>query len=371
MILFFLGGWILASDQLRGIFLKNLGKLSLRVKAVLGGVVLLMCISTLLSEEQVGLRLFGFAPEYIGLLTWMTFLLIGVTLAHSFGRYLLARATLVLTIAILLIGLVYNKFYIYYGLRVSGLILQSTTMGMYAAMGTAIGLYGLSTNYKHSKMYRLASISCAILSAITLVFTQSRIGYITFILVLFAWGMHRLKSKRLGTLAVIAAMLVLSSLPHFFGSYFARFRSTNIERGVSYRMDLYEISVKDLPKHNLLIGNGPGVLPPAINDKDTVPDEIARTLEQDNSFVSTHDMYFDFSYQFGVIAGLGLVVLTLLAFYKNIRSKSNGFLLVVFAVMILNALFNVPSLEFTPLYFIALFALLVPFKPAAVQKIGG
>ncbi len=370
LILLLLGGWVIATDQLRGRFMQNLGKLSQRLKVILAGILLLMVISTVFSAEQVGLRLFGFAPEYIGLVTWMVFLLIGATLADKLVKYMLSRATLVLTVAILATGLIYNKFYIYYGLRVSGLLFQSTTMGMYAVMSLALGLYSLKSGAKRDKASRILSIACIVLSTLTLVFTQSRIGYVAFVLVVFMWGMHRLKYKGLGTLAVIAVMLVLSSLPYLFGSYFARFRSTNIERSISYRMDLYEISAKDLPKHNILIGNGPGALPTAINNKDTVPDEIARTLEQDNLFASTHDMYFDFAYQFGVLASLGLVTLTLFAYIKNIRGRVNGFLLVIFGVMILNALFNVPSIEFTPLYFITLFALLLPGPRFIAKKHG-
>lgn len=371
LILLLLGGWVIASDQLRGRFMQNLRNLSLRLRVILAGIILLMVISTVLSAEQVGLRLFGFAPEYIGLVTWMVFLLIGATVADRFEKYMLSRPTLLLTVAILVTGLIYNKFYIYYGLRVSGLLFQSTTMGMYAVMSLALGLYSLKSGAKRDKASRILSVACIVLSTLTLVFTQSRIGYVAFVLVLFMWGMHRLKKKRLGMLAVIAAMLVLSSLPHLFGSYFARFRSTNIDRSISYRMDLYEVSAKDLPKHNMLIGNGPGALPTAINNKDTVPDEIARTLEQDNLFASTHDLYFDFAYQFGVLASVGLVTLTLLACIKNIRDRVNGFLLVVFGVMILNALFNVPSLEFTPLYFIVLFALLITRSSTSAKKNGG
>lgn len=371
LILCGLGGWVLASDQLRSRFLHNLQALNRNTKLALLVMTALMSLSTLLSAEQLGPSVFGFAPEYIGLATWGVFVLIGITLADKFEQYVLSRPAFLLTNSILLIGLVYNKFYIYYGLRVTGLIFQSTTMAMYAAVCLAIGLYGLSRSNRSDKLARVESIACIVLSGVTIIFTQSRVGYVALVFVLFGWAMHRMRRKPLGVLIVALAMVGLSSLPHVFDDYFTRFSATNIDRGTSYRIDLYKISGSDLVKNNALLGNGAGSLPVAINNKDMVPEEIARTLNEDNLFVSTHDMYLDFAHQFGVLASILLVALSVYAYAKNLLNRTNGLTLVIFSVLVLNALLNVPSLELTPLYFVVLFALLVSHPSSRRSKNGG
>lgn|GEM_PF-1411119 len=364
LYLFLICSWIIASDRLRGQFLHNFNSLNRNIRLLFWAIVLSAVLSTLLSDVPTGVRLIGFNPEFLGLATWAAFAVIGITLAHSFQKIVLSKIVLAFTSAILFIGLVYNKFYIYYGIRVNGLLLQSTTMSMYAVMCLAIGLYGLNSK---DKIHRLLSTLCIVLSTLTVIFTQSRVGYVAFVIVLFMWGLNRMKSWPAVALIAIIAMLTLSSLPHVFGNYFIRLRSSQVERGISYRVDMYRLSATDVLKKKLFVGDGPGVLPAAINDKDLVPEEIARTLEEDNLFVSTHDLYLDFAYVFGGLASLGLIVVSVYAVVINLMKRANGFLLVLFTVMILNALLNVPSLELTSMYFVALFALLLPQRPTGLQ----
>ncbi len=366
ILLFALVGWVIASETLRKSFVKNLRTLGRPVILALSATSVLMAVSTAISQEQLAFRIFGLPVDYLGLLSWLIFIALGITVAHVVRTTINSPALLVALLLTLAMSLWSNSIYIRYGIRIGGVMLQATTMGMFAVLAGAISLYGLSRE-NLSRLYRRGYILCLLLATATLVLTQTRIGYVAFVFVLWWWSMEKLKG-RIGAIAIVClSMVTIAALPYISSGYFARFHLASVERGIHYRLDLYTVSGKDLLQNNLLLGNGSGTLPSSINNREAVPEEIAATLEQGHLFLSTHDLYIDFAHQFGVVAAIILVALSVTAVVRGVKARENQ-LLLLFLIMVLNALFNVPSLELTLLYFVFLFALLISRPSDEVDK---
>jgi O-Antigen ligase len=358
LVFVFILGFVFSVSEIRNHVVQNFKSLTKLVKFILIFVVTMAVFSALRSVETSKIVLFGISPEYNGGLLWASYLLLGLLFKDIARSLLLSRTTIYIFLAMIASSLVFDKFYITHGYRVGGLLLQATSMAAYASIGAVLALNRLS-NYKKLGLRYWPEMLLFILSLVTIVLTQSRVGYIELVIVLSLWS---LKYVRKSPRIVIALLMVIIALPIMTNvnqSFFARFRSESIERGWTYRIDLYKISAQDLLKHNVIVGNGPGTLPPAINNLNVVPDEIALTLNMGIVFGSTHDMFLDMSYYFGIISSLGIILISLLAFSKRVFMDNESYvLLLIFIILIMNALFNTQSIELTSLYFIVLFALL-------------
>jgi len=354
----FILGFVFSVSEIRNHVVQNFKSLTKLVKFILIFVVTMAVFSAIRSVETSKIVLFGISPEYNGGLLWASYLLLGLLFKDIARSLLLSRTTIYIFLAMIASSLVFDKFYITHGYRVGGLLLQATSMAAYASIGAVLALNRLS-NYKKLGLRYWPEMLLFILSLVTIVLTQSRVGYIELVIVLSLWS---LKYVRKSPRIVIALLMVIIALPIMTNvnqSFFARFRSESIERGWTYRIDLYKLSAQDLLKHNVIVGNGPGTLPPAINNLNVVPDEIALTLNMGIVFGSTHDMFLDMSYYFGIISSLGIILISLLAFSKRVFMDNESYvLLLIFIILIMNALFNTQSIELTSLYFIVLFALL-------------
>lgn len=337
-------------------FGRNFTELPKNVKLLLLGILLAILTSTLTSHSR-DTAFIGVPPEYLGLLSWLLFLGIGLLFRQDAIKLLLTRTTLYIFTAALVVSLLTNIFYIIHGFRISGIMFQSTTMAMYALVCAVLCLHQLSID---GRRRQITNYLILLLSIATVMLCQSRIGYVMLTLILSLLALRHFKARRGFALILTGLVVIITVLPQLQTDYFMRFQSDRVHRGITYRAHLYKASVPDLLKHNLIIGNGPATLPSAINNPSAVPEDVAASLKLGYTFLSTHDMYFDFAYFFGSGAVFALLILTYLTI-KNFIGKydiRNLTLLLLIIVMIGNALFNIPSLELTSMYFVIMFALL-------------
>jgi hypothetical protein len=160
------------------------------------------------------------------------------------------------------------------------------------------------------------------------------------------------------------------ALPFAFQGYFSRYRQESIVHGSSYRLEIYEIVGKEVLAHNLILGNGTRALPADLNNRRAVPEDIARTLDQGYVFISAHDLFLDVAFYFGIIASVALLVLVACGLRTFLATRDTSLeainYLLLFGVLLMNSLVNVPTVELTSLFFIVLFGL---FSPRLHEKI--
>lgn len=356
-----LAAMFVVSTSMRHQLVQNWYGLPKFVRYVTTLMTVMMVFSTVRSTESIEVRLFGLTPEYLGLLTWVSFLTLAIGLMDIAQKAVRSKITLFVMIVCMLGSLYINQFYIRYGFRVSGLLLQATSMGMFACLAYAISLKSILV---HRRLF-WKGMSCALacMAAATVVLTQSRISY--FVLAVLSAGAVVVAWKRSKVVVGIAlvTLLTVSVLPRLETDYFDRFGASSVNRGVSYRLSLYKTSGLDIVKHNSVIGNGANSLPPAINNQNEVPEDIKKSLRTGELFMSTHSLYFDVAYYFGLVTSVSLMVLTIIAVHRYVRRRGY-FMLALFGILVANALCNTPSLELTLPYFMVLFAAYWPTKLA-------
>lgn len=347
----------------RHIFLRNLQNLNRFTKLGTGIILAMLLLSTVFAQNGWQVALFGVGPEYLGLLSWLAFMVLGVFFHDRMKQLLTHKAALGLSLLIITLSLISNYYEITHGLRLSGLILQATTMGMHAVFVSIIGFWQL--RIATEKSHKLWACILVILSTIVVILTQSRIAAIAFVI---AYGALALRSilghKRRLHLALFATVLfcIVALIPQISTHYFARFQTDSLGSGISYRLELYRLTARDVLANSKIIGSGPGSLPQSINDESAVPEDIQLSLRVGDVFLSSHNMYLDIAYCFGLLTALVVLILSLYALGRN---GIHAFeLTLLFIVSVLNALVNVTSLEFTSWYFVLLFALISsPSKP--------
>ncbi|MFZ1484078.1 MAG: O-antigen ligase family protein [Candidatus Saccharimonadales bacterium] len=291
----------------------------------------------------------------MGLFVWVSFIVLGIVFMDRAKELLTSRATLVLVLAIVLVSLYISMSQLRLELRLQGLLFQATTMGMFSVIAFVIGLYNLNRSIDVRGKALAATLLVASFSAVVL--SQSRISYIAISLLCSAVAFLAWYKNRTLVVVSLAAVATILCLPWVFPNYFERFHAASIQSGTEYRVDLYAISGGDLLRNNILIGNGPSSLPSSINNTNVVPEAIKKSLQSGDVFLSTHNLFFDFAYYFGLVSCFALVMMSCLALFYGYRAKEY-FLVGIFLALLANALTNVPSLELTSLYFVLLFALL-------------
>lgn len=339
-------------------FVRNIRELPRTVKLLLGVILASMILSCLRATDSGINVMLGESPEYLGLFTWLLFLGLALLFRRRAPQLMVSRTTLYLFGAILLISLILDNFYIIHGFRVSGVMFQSTTMAIFALVSCIISLHHI-LNYR-SVTERFAGFSVFLLSLSVVVLSQSRIAYLSLVIILVVWSMSHLKKRPALSLIMMGVVVIVTLLPLVFKTYFLRFQSASVEKGTTYRLDLYKTSAPDLLRNNLLLGNGAGTLPVAINNTNMVSEEVAHSLDFGYMFASTHDLYFDFAYYFGCLAAIALLMLTIRAAWDGYRNMSveHRVLSYLLFALVINALFNIPSIELTSMYLILVFALL-------------
>lgn len=349
--------FIIFSTQSIATAIKRLKELSLAVKIAIVILSALCLLSIITSDLSVADTLVGALPEFLGAFTWLSFVAIAAYIAPRLTQLILTKATSQLLVAIIGLSLIVDKFYITHGFRVSGLLMQPTAYAMFCVFACLIFIIKLLQNKPRSPGIYYTGI---ILSLISIILSQSRIGYIALIIGLGLIGLRHAKHAKLLLGITLSVVLVFSALILSYRSYFERFGAPSLQRGSSYRLDLYKISFQDTFAHNFIVGNGPASLPTAINDRAKVTDDILATLNDNFIFSSTHNLYLDVAYYFGFIVGGSLFILSSWAIICGIRSKSTATysITVVFLILCLNAMFNTPTLELTLLYSMVLAGLI-------------
>ncbi len=327
---------------------------------LLSGVLTVFVVASMINSDLSVLTTFiGTEPIYLGLLFWIGVLIFSIYFKKLFLRYISSDASTIVFLVILSFSIFIDRSYIIHSSRISGVVMQATTLAMMAVIYFSIALYRLSLTSSKS-VNRYLTIMLLILSVATVVFTYSRIGFIGLIVAGCLFGVNSLTKASKSYWLIVVIMLGIISLLIFTKlSSMNRFSTNMLNEGVSYRSSLYVVSSEDLINNYLIIGKGPGQLPSAINDKNMVPDDIADTLSQSIIFSSTHNLFLDIGYYFGLVVSLVLLVFSLYCLVAGISSKRDEvyILTIIFLTLFFNAIFNVPSIELTSLYFISLISL--------------
>lgn len=346
----------LSIESLRRTMVKNyrtLPPLARLFVIILFAATIASCLNNLvMSPIRSNNIWFGTPPEFMGVLAWLLFIGLGLLFRDIFKRQLLTRATFYILSLASTLPSITELYYIIRGFRIAGIMFHPTSMSIYATIAIILGLHQLTflpTGRKRTVLHTLLVLG----SCVTVLLTQSRIGYLVLLATLSIWAVCYLRRVPWLSLCLGVIVVVFAVIPRIQVDYFQRFQDASVNRGVDYRLDLYSSSAKEIASKHLIIGNGPDTLPGAINNQDTVSEDVAKSLRKGVTFVSTHDLYFDVAYFFGVPAVIGLSGLTLLAFRDAIRRRQLTFVLLL-AALVANATVNVPSLELTSLYWIVI-----------------
>ncbi|MCA9342629.1 O-antigen ligase family protein [Candidatus Saccharibacteria bacterium] len=319
-----------------------------------------MGLSTIFSDSILFTKIVGTAPSFLGLFTWLSMGVFALFNASSLSKTLFSYRTVQIVLGIVVVSLIINKLYVINGFRIPGLLLQSTTFAMYSVCSIVVTLTViLSKKIKLSTQRKVISIVALLIFNTTVMISHSRVSYISLIIIYILFAIKMLyRNYKISILFTFIAILIPLSM-FINKNYFYRVSSQSVSYGTSYRLDLYKTSISDIAKNNTVIGNGPSTLPDAINDQNKAPEDIQSTLLSGYIFSSTHNLFIDLAYYFGLIAGLIVVLLTFLALFpKYILKNPASDLKIIFLVLLFNAIFNVPSLELTTLFIASLFSLL-------------
>lgn len=349
---------VIKSNTLADTYLRY-KKFGIITKIFFLGLAILSISGLISSDTQLSISFTGAPPIYLGLIAWASILISAVYFRKVFTEYMTSTLSILILGLVMAASLIIDWHNISTGIRVSGIIAQSTTLAMYAVISCAIVLYRLITNSHASKFTNSLLITVLVLSISTVILSHSRIGYISLLITLGIFGFRFASKIKIIFLVTALMIFIASAFLIIQKNTFYRFQANNLNNGITYRTSLYFISAKDVIKNYFLIGKGPGHLPVAINDKNKVPEDLVDTLSQGIIFSSTHNLFLDMAYFFGLI-------ITSLVFFSSIyylvigliNKNDNIFILsLIFFVLVLNALFNVPSIELTSMYFVALVAL--------------
>lgn len=359
-----------------------------RGRYYLGVYLCIVIVSTLLANNlQVGI--IGIVGDYQGALLQLSAICIGLyvgqkILQREFIAIIANIATITCTLSILV-----DVSFLMQGVRLSGLLLHDTGMSLYAVISFGLNLtlfHDTNQLLKKGKSHNLR-IYGMIISSLAVFLTASRIGLITYVLVIifFAAVTH----KR-GVSYKIAGLLlvVLVCIPLVFSPARRLVNANKLRQGSSYRLQLYIWSIRQSSPRLIGLGSSQvySVLVP--NHSVPVPAVIKDTLSNGYPLWYTHNQFIDIYIQYGV-SGLacfsGLVTLAITRMRQNYRSTKNSqgrelvrntLVVGTLLITILGSLaVNTPSVDLWPMVWVALFsALILPYKgvvkPATSVKNG-
>jgi len=348
---------------LRKKIIKNFNSLHFWVKAVLIAMLCLTIVSTLLSKLGPAILLFGREPEYMGVIAWVSLVPFGLLFADRLKELLFSYTSLMIFCFILMVSIGISFVPVVKGYRMVGLIMQATTMALYATVVAILSLelfLKAKTNQKVEKVLSTIGIG---LSLITVILTQSRAGFLFLTLVYLYYALRNFKTRGSLTIGFVLIVMVLPLLPQLQSHYFSRFNNTSVSRGIQYRLNIYQVSGRDILRHNVVIGKGPSSLPIDLNNSDIAPEDIAKTLNEGLIFISSHDIFLDIAQYFGVLVSAGLLMFCIMAMLPH-RSTHTDIkaMKLIFFILIGNGIINVFSPELTSMLIIVLMYLLVQKK---------
>ena len=355
---------------LNGYVYKNVMNLNKASVLVAGALLILIILSSLTSHEATSVWLVGWENEFLGLVSWVAFFLIAFGLRGQIVSLLSSTLSLYAGLAILLFSLIMDYTALHYGYRLSGLLFQATSMGMFSASLLFIAvwqaLYGKGDK-KHFLIYGLMG-----LAGIAVLLTQSRIAQVTAVIVCGLVSVDYLfRFKRLHVVPIVVGALMILA-PIVCAGYFQRLQGEQVQTGISYRSDIYRASLDEaLEGNNILLGNGASGVPEKINSRQEAPPGLVESLDKGFMFLSSHDLFLDIALCFGLTGGILFIFLVLQASVGLLVRKLSAQDVLIggfFIVALLNAMFNVPSIEMTLIMFVLLVSLLPDSKTKTKSK---
>lgn len=338
-----------------------------RLPLIISASLLLFVIVSIISSLHAGgmgnpTTLLGTATTQFGIGLWICFLLIALGTASVVRQAVFNPIVLYIALAVGIGSLIVGRFDLLNGLRLGGLLYQPTSMAIYACLTIIIACMTLLRQC--SLTHGIAAWLVLMVHTTIVIVTQSRIGWLCLLIILAVNGWLFAKKQLSISVFACCTLTLIMALPIIFPNYFSRYRQESVAHGSSYRLELFETAGKDILRHNMLLGNGTRALPADLNNRRAVPEDIARTLDQGNIFLSAHNLFIDLAYYFGILATITLLIIMTYGIrtfvtLQSFSSESLNYLL-LFGVLLMNALVNVPTLELTPLFFIVLFGLFAP-----------
>lgn len=356
---------ILSVPSLRARLFKNVDLLGKRGFWLLLTILLFMIASTTTSQLEPALLLLGREPDYMGILAWLSIIVFGLFFARRLQSLLFSPTSLLIMAAVLGGSLAWGARAILMGYRAPGLMMQATTMAMYATLVAAVALhlYLKESTHRRSKLLAVVSV---ILSVLTVVSTQSRVGYAVLIIVFTHFASRIVRTHKRVMLGLVSVAIGLTLFAAMSDSqHIQRMQAASVHRGVAYRLNIYKVTGVDIIKNNYLLGDGPSALPLSLNNIDEVPEDIAVTLREKLLFVSSHDLFIDMAQYFGLFVGVATFLVCIRVLFVGLASNQLD-LKIAFVVLLLNALCNTVSPEMTAMLAMVLFSILVArHHPAA------
>ncbi len=337
-------------------------------------LTMLMIVSTFAGTEIWSVRLLGWDMELLGLASWLSFVVLAVTLRKDVTKTLVSPLFMIVTGLVVTVSMLISAPYFVDGFRAPGLLLQATSFAFYTCIALTVSVWQLLYG-KLDLITRILAISVATISILAIIFCQSRAGQAAALLVLLLFAVSVVKSSRLKAGALVSIALGLIIVPLLFTNYFVRFQGEQLRSGTEYRLEVYRLSAEEVIGKNPLLGLGAGGVPENINSRDAVPYGILETLDRGYVFLSAHDIFLDMALMFGLGAVSICMLFILRACYNLLVAEmtpESVLITGVFVVLLINGLLNTPSIELTSLLFIvtaAVMSLKAPKKKASKTDI--
>ena len=344
---------LLASSHHRRTLVTGFRRLPSGIQLLTTVFVVLACLSSFHGHASAGLILFGNPTDNQGLLIWLSYVLLGMYAGQHLFQTITKRQGLLIGIGavVLLESIALNFVDLLHGYRLTGSLFQATDVGIWACLVMAIALFAHQRGWFTNSVVWL-SATCVLLS-------QSRVAILAALLIaLYAIVYSRAQFHPRSTAQKLAIFGYLLLTPFAFKQLFIRLQPSIVGYGTEYRGELYRFAAhRIVDLHLWLLGTGAGNGGAALNSG-TAPDFIAQTRADGFVFWYAHDLLLDFGIMFGAVAAVCFAAIVAWAGYHIIRHglwRDHPIAISWFAVLLLNAIFNTPSLELTPLLLVTIY----------------
>lgn len=340
--------------------IKNFSKLNTINKWCISGLLFALYLSTILTSSDYYHLFFGWPESRHGLIAWFIYILMGV---YLIGIKL--TDNLLKIIYIIIISVLFISLFMHFGYlgeyRLFGLLLQSTSMGLYACLGIAISTLMIIKNCKPIDIMVNAIILS--LSTVIVILSASRISVITGILIIIGLSIAQQAKVNiykviLMLLAIVFAILAVTAL----SSIDDRLSTVKTFEGTRYRISIYNAYIQNYNYKEILIGNGASTFPNEINDETNLSADLAETVREGYIFMSSQNIVLDTLFMFGITYTLSLLVIIYMSIKNIVKYYTAGiaylFFVAAYVIAIINGLINTQSLGLTSLLiiFVIIFA---------------
>ncbi|MEI6480783.1 MAG: O-antigen ligase family protein [Candidatus Saccharibacteria bacterium] len=331
---------------------------------------IIVALSTLLFSSSLPTGLLGLKGDYQGAIFQLSSLLLGLYVAPR----LLAKNNLrdITTIMSLVcaISIIVDLPFLINGIRLSGLLLHDTAMSLYAAITFGFNIIQLKSSV-NNKNFKLRGVG-ALVSLLAVLLTASRIGlFVLIAIIVFNFFIVRkpIVSFKLSLIIVASICVLLLS----FSPASRLVKISKIHKGVSYRLQLYEWSIRQ--SRLSLIGLGASQTYRALipDGYTSIPPVIKDTLNKGYPLWYTHSQFIDKYIQYGALGSgifVSLVAASVLSYRKMLLSRrmhDHEHLelqtLQVFGIALIATLghfmVDTPNIILAPIVYISLFGIII------------